>query len=66
MPKKKSNTLTKAELRVMEQLWAMGEGSVKQVLDALGGEDEDSVELEGAGESDSDNDGGDDEVASEG
>ena len=35
MPPKPSTTLTEAELRIMEVLWAKGSGSVQQVLDWL-------------------------------
>ena len=35
MPPKPSTTLTEAELRIMEVLWAKGPGSVQQVLDWL-------------------------------
>lgn len=35
MPRKKSETLTEAELRLMEVLWQLRWGTVQQVLDAL-------------------------------
>src|SRR5437868_3950311 len=35
MPPKKSETLTKAELRIMNVLWAKGSATVQQVLDWL-------------------------------
>ena len=35
MPRKKSKTLTEAELRIMEALWSLGEGSVKEVTDTM-------------------------------
>ena len=35
MPRKTSETLTKAELRIMQVLWQRGPGTVQQVLDAL-------------------------------
>jgi predicted transcriptional regulator len=35
MPRKPSETLTEAELRIMDVLWAKGSGTVQQVLDAL-------------------------------
>lgn len=35
MPRKSSETLTEAELRIMNVLWEKGPGSVQQVLDAL-------------------------------
>jgi len=35
LPPKPSTTLTEAELRIMEVLWAKGPGSVQQVLDWL-------------------------------
>ncbi len=35
MPRKKSETLTPAELRVMEVLWQKGSATVQQVLDTL-------------------------------
>lgn len=35
MARKKSPTLTDAELRLMEILWEMGEGTVGEVVDAL-------------------------------
>jgi BlaI family transcriptional regulator, penicillinase repressor len=35
LPPKPSTTLTEAELRIMEVLWANGPGSVQQVLDWL-------------------------------
>ena len=35
MPPRKSETLTKAELRLMDVLWQKGSATVQQVLDAL-------------------------------
>ena len=35
MPRKTSETLTEAELRIMQVLWQKGPGTVQQVLDAL-------------------------------
>ena len=35
MPRRKSETLTEAELRLMEVLWQLGSATVQQVLDAL-------------------------------
>ena len=35
MPRKTSETLTEAELRIMQVLWQMGSGTVQQILDAL-------------------------------
>ena len=35
MPRRKSETLTEAELRLMDVLWQKGAASVQQVLDAL-------------------------------
>ncbi len=35
MPPKQSETLTEAELRIMEVLWARGSGTVLEVLDRL-------------------------------
>ena len=35
MPPKKSETLTEAELRIMNVLWTKGPATVQQVLDAL-------------------------------
>lgn len=37
MPRKTSETLTEAELRIMHVLWEKGPGTVQQVLDALPG-----------------------------
>ena len=39
MPRKKSATLTNAELRIMEVIWARGSATVAQVVDALRGKD---------------------------
>lgn len=39
MPRKKSTTLTDAEHRIMEILWAHGSATVAQVADALAGKD---------------------------
>lgn len=38
MPRKTSETLTEAELRIMQVLWQKGSGTVQQVLDSLPGE----------------------------
>ena len=35
MPPRPSTTLTEAELRIMEVLWAQGAGTVQQVLDRM-------------------------------
>lgn len=35
MPRKPSETLTEAELRIMRVLWRRGSGTVQQILDAL-------------------------------
>lgn len=35
MPRRKSETLTEAELRLMEVLWQLGSATVQQVLDML-------------------------------
>ena len=35
MPRKTSQTLTEAELRIMQVLWQKGPGTVQQILDAL-------------------------------
>jgi len=35
VPRRKSETLTEAELRLMEVLWQLGSATVQQVLDAL-------------------------------
>ncbi|HKO10472.1 MAG TPA: BlaI/MecI/CopY family transcriptional regulator [Acidobacteriaceae bacterium] len=35
MPRRTSETLTEAELRIMQVLWQNGPGSVQQILDAL-------------------------------
>lgn len=35
MPRKSSETLTEAELRIMLVLWQQGQGSVQQILDGL-------------------------------
>ncbi len=35
MPRKPSETLTEAELRIMQVIWQKGPGTVQQVLDAL-------------------------------
>jgi BlaI family transcriptional regulator, penicillinase repressor len=35
VPPRPSTTLTEAELRIMEVLWAQGSGTVQQVLDWL-------------------------------
>lgn len=39
MPRKKSRTLTDAELRIMEVLWAKGSATVGEVAEALAGKD---------------------------
>lgn len=39
MPRRKSPTLTEAELRLMEVLWEKGPATVHQVLEALSGDD---------------------------
>jgi len=39
MPRKKSSTLTDAEHRIMEILWARGSATVAQVAEALAGKD---------------------------
>ena len=39
MPRRKSNTLTDAELRIMEVLWKKGSATVAEVADALEGKD---------------------------
>lgn len=36
MPRKPSETLTEAELRLMQVIWQRGPGTVQQILDALG------------------------------
>ncbi|HEY1502285.1 MAG TPA: BlaI/MecI/CopY family transcriptional regulator [Acidobacteriaceae bacterium] len=38
MPRKTSQTLTEAELRIMQVLWLKGPGTVQQVLDILPGQ----------------------------
>lgn len=38
MPRKTSQTLTEAELRIMQVMWQKGPGTVQQVLDALPGQ----------------------------
>lgn len=38
MPRKTSETLTEAELRIMQVLWQKGAGTVQQVLDSLPGD----------------------------
>lgn len=38
MPPRASETLTEAELRVMDALWTKGSGTVQQVLDSLPGQ----------------------------
>lgn len=38
MPRRKSPTLTEAELRLMEVLWEKGPGTVHQLLEALTGD----------------------------
>lgn len=35
VPRKSSETLTEAELRIMQVLWQQGQGSVQQILDGL-------------------------------
>lgn len=35
MPRRTSETLTEAELRIMQMLWQNGPGTVQQILDAL-------------------------------
>ena len=35
MPPRQSDTLTEAELRIMNVLWEMGSGTVQQVLDSI-------------------------------
>ena len=40
MPPKQSQTLTEAELRIMNVLWPLGSGTVQQVLEALPGKPE--------------------------
>ena len=35
MPRKPSETLTEAELRIMQVIWQKGPGTVQQILDAL-------------------------------
>ena len=37
MPRKTSQTLTEAELRIMQVLWQKGSGTVQQILDVLPG-----------------------------
>lgn len=39
MPRKKATTLTNAEHRIMEVIWAKGSATVAQVVDALRGKD---------------------------
>ena len=39
MPRKKINTLTNAEHRIMEVIWARGTATVSDVVEALGGKD---------------------------
>ena len=39
MPRKKATTLTNAELRIMEVIWARGCATVAEVVDALQGKD---------------------------
>lgn len=41
MPRAKSTTLTDAELLIMDALWFLGEGSVKDVGEYLAGQDKD-------------------------
>jgi len=36
VPRKPSETLTEAELRLMQVIWQRGPGTVQQILDALG------------------------------
>jgi predicted transcriptional regulator len=38
MPRKTSQTLTEAELRIMQVLWQKGPGTVQQVLDVMPGD----------------------------
>lgn len=38
MPRKTSQTLTEAELRIMQVLWQKGPGTVQQILDILPGQ----------------------------
>ena len=38
MPRKTSQTLTEAELRIMQVLWQKGPGTVQQVLDIMPGD----------------------------
>ena len=38
MPRRKSPTLTEAELRIMEALWTLGHGSVRQVTGVISGD----------------------------
>jgi predicted transcriptional regulator len=40
MPRKKSQTLTDSELRIMDVLWDKGQGSVKDVTEILAGSDQ--------------------------
>jgi predicted transcriptional regulator len=39
MPRKKTSTLTNAEHRIMEVIWAKGSATVAEVVDALKGKD---------------------------
>ena len=39
MPRKKTSTLTNAEHRIMEVIWARGSATVAEVVDALHGKD---------------------------
>jgi BlaI family penicillinase repressor len=39
MPRKKATTLTNAELRIMEVVWARGSATVAEVVEALNGKD---------------------------
>ena len=39
MPRKKINTLTNGEHRIMEVIWARGTATVSDVVEALGGKD---------------------------
>jgi predicted transcriptional regulator len=39
MPRHKSTTLTNAELRIMEVIWARGSATVAEVVEALAGKD---------------------------
>jgi predicted transcriptional regulator len=39
MPRKKTNTLTNAEHRIMEVIWARGSATVAEVVEALEGKD---------------------------